>query len=99
MSGPGFFEKSSKPALVISTLEALAVLVALKVYYGEEPTTDRSSIRIVPTTTDNREERGGPQQADDHEISRERSFDGTRSVIEEDGIEGISGVVAPGSKS
>ena len=48
------FEKSSKPALVISTLEALAVLIALKLYYGEEPRTDRSSIRIVPTTTDNR---------------------------------------------
>ena len=51
---PWVFEKSSKPALVISTLEALAVLVALKVYYGEESRTDRSSIRIVPTTTDNR---------------------------------------------
>ena len=48
------FEKSSKPALVISTLEAPAVLFALKVYNGEEPRTDRSSIRIVPTTTDNR---------------------------------------------
>ena len=48
------FEKSSKPALVISTLEALAVLIALKVYYGEEPKADHSSIRTVPTTTDNR---------------------------------------------
>ena len=48
---PWVFEKSSKPALVISTLEALAVLVALKVYYGEERRTVRSSIRIVPTTT------------------------------------------------
>ena len=51
---PWVFEKSSKPALIISTLEALAVLVALKKYYGEEPTTNRSSIRIVPTMTDNR---------------------------------------------
>ena len=51
---PWVFEKSSKPALVISTLEALAVLIALKVYYGEEPKADRSSIRTVPTTTDNR---------------------------------------------
>ena len=48
------FEKSSKPALIISTLEALAVVVALKVYYGETPRRNRSSIRIVPTTTDNR---------------------------------------------
>ena len=44
------FEKSSKPALIISTLEALAVVVALKVYHKKS----RSSI-IVPTTTDNRE--------------------------------------------
>ena len=51
---PWVFEKSSKQALVISTLEALAVLIALKVYYGEKPRADRSSIRIVPTTTDNR---------------------------------------------
>ena len=51
---PWVFEKSPKPALVISTLEALAVLVALKVYYGQELRTDRNSIRIVPTTTDNR---------------------------------------------
>ena len=51
---PWVFEKSSKPALIISTLEALAVLVASKVYNGEEPRTNRSSIRIVPTTTDNR---------------------------------------------
>ena len=51
---PWLFEKSSKPALIISTLEALAVVVALKVYYGEEPRKDRSRIRIVATTTDNR---------------------------------------------
>ena len=51
---PWVFEKSSKPALIISTLEALAVVVALKVYYGETPRRNRSSIRIVPTTTDNR---------------------------------------------
>ena len=51
---PWVFEKSSKQALIISTLEALAVLVGLTVYYGETPKTKRSSTRIVPTTTDNR---------------------------------------------
>ena len=51
---PWGFERSSKPVLIISTLEAWAVLVALKVYYGETPQGNRSSIRIVPTTTDNR---------------------------------------------
>ena len=44
-----FFEKSSKTAL-----KAFEVLVALRVYYGEEPRRNRSSIRSVPTTTDNR---------------------------------------------
>ena len=51
---PWMFEKSSKPALIISPREALAVVVALKVYYGETPRSDCSSIRIVPTTTENR---------------------------------------------
>ena len=51
---PWIVERSSKPALMISTLEALAVVVALKVYCGETPKKNRSSIRIVPTTTDNR---------------------------------------------
>ena len=50
---PWIFEKGSKPALIVSTLEALAVVVALKVYYGEVPGVNRSRVRIVPTTTDN----------------------------------------------
>ena len=50
---PRVFEKSSKPALNNPMLEALAVLVALKVYNDEEPSRNRSSIRIVPTTADN----------------------------------------------
>ena len=52
--GHGIFEKGSKPALIISTLEALAVVVALKVYCGEVPGVCRSRVRVAPATTDNR---------------------------------------------
>ena len=38
----------------ISTLEALAVLVALKLRYGEEPGCSKERVRIAPTHTDNR---------------------------------------------
>ena len=50
---PWIFEKRSEP-LIISPLEALAVVVALKVYYGDVPGSGRSRFRVVPTTTDNR---------------------------------------------
>ena len=48
------FAKSQKASLVISTLEALAVLVALKLRYGEEPVCSKERVRIAPTLTDNR---------------------------------------------
>ena len=51
---PWVFSKGSKPARVISTLEALAVLIALMLYYRREVREHRSSIRVVPTVTDNR---------------------------------------------
>ena len=34
---PWVYERGNKPALLISTLEALAVLIALKLYYGDDP--------------------------------------------------------------
>ena len=34
---PWVYEKGGKPSLIISTLEALAVLVSLKMFYGEQP--------------------------------------------------------------
>ena len=51
---PWVFEKGSKPALIISALEALAVVVALKENYGEVPGESRCRVRVVPTTTDKR---------------------------------------------
>ena len=51
---PWVFARGSKPAQVISTLEALAVLVALMLYFRDENRAHRSSIKVIPTVTDNR---------------------------------------------
>ena len=47
----GIYECGNKPALLISTLEAaLAVLIALKLYYGDDPGKWKSlrSVTLVP---------------------------------------------------
>ena len=51
---PWIFARGRKPALIISTLESLAVLVALKLRYGETPRERHTRVQIVPTITDNR---------------------------------------------
>ena len=48
------FEKGGRPSLIISTLEALAVLVALKVFYPEDARGCRRKVLVMPTWTDNR---------------------------------------------
>ena len=49
---PWTFERGDKPALLISTLEALAVLMALKLYHGDEPGSNATSVTLAPTFTD-----------------------------------------------
>ena len=51
---PWVFSKSRKPAVVISILEALAPLVALKLQFGEQPRTLQTKVSVAPTVTDNR---------------------------------------------
>ena len=51
---PWIYALGRKPALIISTLESLAVLVALKLLYGETPRERHTRVQIVPTITDNR---------------------------------------------
>ena len=51
---PWVYEKSDKPTLVIATLEALAVLVALKVFVCRSPREHRTRVQVAPTWTDNR---------------------------------------------
>ena len=50
---PWIYERDDKPALVISTLEALAILIALKLFYGST-STDPKKVIVAPTWTDNR---------------------------------------------
>ena len=51
---PWIFDKGDKPTLVISTLEALAILVALKFRFGNVADTEDKRVLIVPSVTDNR---------------------------------------------
>ena len=51
---PWVYGRGRKPALIISTLESLAVLVALKLLYGETPRERHTRVQIVPTITDSR---------------------------------------------
>ena len=51
---PWIFEKGDKPSLIISTLEALAVLISLKLFFGDEPKQRRTKVQVVPTWSDNR---------------------------------------------
>ena len=48
------YERGDKPSLVISTLEALAVLISLKLFFGNEPKKGRTKVQVIPTWTDNR---------------------------------------------
>ena len=51
---PWVFENGNRPALVISTYEALAVLVGLKLFYREVPPARKTKVMVTPTWTDNR---------------------------------------------
>ena len=49
------FERDEKPSLLISSLEALAVVIALKVFFRNEGSHSRKKLDLTPTWTDNRE--------------------------------------------
>ena len=51
---PWIFEMQGSAALVISTLEALAVLICLKAFYGDDPPQHQRRVVVAPTWTDNR---------------------------------------------
>ena len=50
---PWVLENGGKPSLIISTLEALAVLMSLKVFDGEGTRQRRTKALVMPTWTDN----------------------------------------------
>ena len=45
---PLIFEKGNRPSLVISTLDAFAMLVALKIRFGQDPEHDETRVLISP---------------------------------------------------
>ena len=51
---PWVFSLGEKASRVIATLESLAVLLALKAFYGSGPREARQKVRLQPTWTDNR---------------------------------------------
>ena len=51
---PWFFVRGRKPSQIISTLEALAVLLSLKLFAAKQQEGQRSRVTILPTWTDNR---------------------------------------------
>ena len=51
---PWIFDKGDRPSLVISTLQALAILVALKLKFGETPDADNKRVLVVPSVTGDR---------------------------------------------
>ena len=51
---PWVFEKDNRPSRIISTLEALAVVIALKLRFGQECDGSLTKVSVVPTVTDNR---------------------------------------------
>ena len=48
------YEKSDKPSLLISTLEALAVLFSLMLFFHDVHPELRTKVQVAPTWTDNR---------------------------------------------
>ena len=51
---PWVFVRGRKPSQIISTLEALAVLLSLKLFAAPQPDGQKRRVTILPTWTDNR---------------------------------------------
>ena len=51
---PWYYAKGDKPALVISMVEALAVLLALEIFFGGASRENNTKVQVIPTWTDNR---------------------------------------------
>ena len=75
------FEKRGSAALVTSTLEALAVLISLKVFYGDEPPPHQEKVVVAPTWTDNRGNGLGVEQAHVNQIPFKRGVDGKLQLV------------------
>ena len=78
------YARGRKPALIISTLESLSVLVALKLHYGATP------LGETHESSDSADDHGQPwercssQQIDEHQIHSFRSAHGTGVIHAKD---------------
>ena len=51
---PWILEEGDRPALVISTILALAVLIGLKLFYGDRANGNHTQVQMIPSFTNNR---------------------------------------------
>ena len=89
------FEKGDRPSLVISTLEAPAVLVALKLRFGETLESDDKRVLIATSITDNRGNGAALKQADVHALLLFSSTCGIGVVFEGEEDANDRGMGAP----
>ena len=96
------YERGDKPALLVSTLEALAVLMALKLYYGNDPREQCYFSHASPHVHGQQGQWLCAQQVDEHEVQVVGSLDGTFGVPQASQTQGASRVdssrVQPGGR-
>ena len=78
-----------------NVVEALAVLVALKVFYGEDAGQRRKKALVMPTWTDNRGNGAALNRLMTTRYPRERRAHGVGFTHESYGTEGPGGVDSP----
>ena len=82
------FDKGTCPSLIISALEALAVLVALKLYHGEQLRTHQTQVMVVPRVDGQPLQWSCLEQDQVHKVFGIRGSDGAVSLREVYGDEG-----------
>ena len=85
MPDRGYMKKSEKPSLIISTLEALAVLFSLLLFFDSPSENERKRVQVAPTWTDNRANGSALNK-----VSGKRGFNGDGSPAEEEESPGVS---------
>ena len=75
---PWVFKRDGKAARVIATLEALAMLLAVRAFFPDAQRTQRTKLVVIPSYTDNRGERCAPEQTDVQQVPALSPPDGLR---------------------
>ena len=93
---PWVYERGNKPSLVFSTIEALAIVAALKLRYGQEGLAESKKIMVVPSVRDNRGNGAVLKKNNVDEVSVLGSHDGASCVHETAADQDDCRVGAPG---